>query len=197
MLNTSVGILNMESVTVNSNRALAGGGIRNFGQFTLSNSTVSLNSASAGGGIENWKVLYIANSTLTSNEGERGGGINIRRRSFTNPESALTGTILAGNSAADGADCYGDVSSIGNNLLGTDTGCDYYADPSDLVGTSLKPLNPLLGPLSNNGGPTETHSLLAKSPAIDAGRREFAPSLDQRGVPRTQTGRTDIGAFER
>ena len=197
VLNTAVGNLNMDSVTIDNNSTMAGGGIRNFGHSTLVNSTISLNSALAGGGIENWKNFYIANSTLTSNESDKGGGINIRRRSFTDPETELTGKILAGNSAAEGADCYGGVSSIGNNLIGINADCNYRAGPSDLVGTSHQPLNPLLGPLRNNGGPTGTHALMALSPAIDAGRSESEPSLDQRGVPRAQIGRTDIGSFER
>ncbi|PKB68851.1 MAG: hypothetical protein BZY81_00390 [SAR202 cluster bacterium Io17-Chloro-G4] len=197
VLNTAVGNLNMDSVTIDNNSTMAGGGIRNFGHSTLVNSTISLNSALAGGGIENWKNFYIANSTLTSNESDKGGGINIRRRSFTDPETELTGTILAGNSSAEGADCYGGVSSIGNNLIGINADCNYRAGPSDLVGTSHQPLNPLLGPLGNNGGPTRTHALMALSPAIDAGRSESEPSLDQRRVPRAQIGRTDIGSFER
>ena len=62
--------------------------------------------------------------------------------------------------------------------------------------------DPLLGPLQNNGGPTQTHALLAGSPAIDAsdpgGCRDSlgAPLLtDQRGFPRPVVG-CDIGAFE-
>jgi hypothetical protein len=69
--------------------------------------------------------------------------------------------------------------------------------------------DPLLGPLQNNGGPTQTHALLARSPAIDAGnpsgcRDQFGAALttDQRGFPRFVDGnndgavRCDIGAFE-
>ncbi len=197
ILNTAVGNLNMDSVTVNNNSAGSGGGIRNFGQFTLSNSTVSLNSASAGGGIDNWKNMHIANSTLTSNESQKGGGINVRWGHITPPETELTGTILAGNSANEGADCHGPISSTGNNLLGIVTDCDYRAGPSDLMGTSASPLNPLLGPLQNNGGPTETHSLMVNSPAINAGERKSELLLDQRGAQRAQTGVTDIGSFER
>ena len=42
-----------------------------------------------------------------------------------------------------------------------------------------------LGPLANNGGPTETHALLPGSPAIDAGDSSFTPppDFDQRGTP--------------
>ena len=61
-------------------------------------------------------------------------------------------------------------------------------------------VEPLLGPLQDNGGPTFTHALLAGSPAIDAGDPAFAspPDFDQRGAPftRVHNGRIDIGAYE-
>ena len=63
----------------------------------------------------------------------------------------------------------------------------------DLIG-----VNPLLGPLQFNGGPTETQALLEGSPAIEAGENAGCPATDQRGVARPQPpgGRCDIGAFE-
>jgi hypothetical protein len=73
----------------------------------------------------------------------------------------------------------------------------------DLVGTSDDPLDPRLGPLANNGGPTRTHALLAGSPAIDRGSNTGAPADDQRGFRRIKDGNgdaravADIGAFER
>ena len=67
----------------------------------------------------------------------------------------------------------------------------------------------ILGPLKNNGGPTQTHALVAGSPAIDAGNpggcRDNSGALlqtDQRGFPRNVDGnsdgtaRCDIGAVE-
>jgi hypothetical protein len=58
-------------------------------------------------------------------------------------------------------------------------------------------IDPRLGPLQNNGGPTQTEALLPGSPAIGAGDPN-AVSLrtDQRGFPRTTKGKIDIGAFE-
>jgi hypothetical protein len=69
--------------------------------------------------------------------------------------------------------------------------------------------DPKLSPLQNNGGPTQTHALLAGSPAIDAGNPNGcldstgAPlQIDQRGLPRTTDGNgdgraaCDIGAVE-
>jgi hypothetical protein len=59
-------------------------------------------------------------------------------------------------------------------------------------------LDPLLGPLQNNGGPTQTMALLPGSPAIGHGDNAKAPTTDQRGITRiTGPGEfTDIGAFE-
>ena len=56
--------------------------------------------------------------------------------------------------------------------------------------------DPLLGPLQNNGGPTDTQALGAGSPAIDAGDPATCSATDQRGVARPQRARCDIGAFE-
>jgi len=56
--------------------------------------------------------------------------------------------------------------------------------------------NPLLGPLQNNGGQTQTHALLTGSPAIDAGTNTGCPTTDQRGIARPQGATCDIGAFE-
>ena len=69
-------------------------------------------------------------------------------------------------------------------------------EPTDLPNT-----DPLLGPLQDNGGPTETHALLPGSPAIDAGDDSIVgePLLlttDQRGQPRLQGAHVDIGAYE-
>src|SRR5262249_50678305 len=62
--------------------------------------------------------------------------------------------------------------------------------------------DPQLGPLQNNGGPTQTQALLPGSPAIDAGDNAGCPATDQRGGPRPLDAKVagvavcDIGAFE-
>ena len=79
--------------------------------------------------------------------------------------------------------------------LSSDDGGGYLTGPGDQIN-----IDPLLGPLQNNGGPTFTHALLPGSPAIDAGDPNFTPppSTDQRGCPfdRVFNGRIDIGSFE-
>ena len=72
----------------------------------------------------------------------------------------------------------------------------------NLVGTTAIPLDPLLGPLQDNGGPTQTHALLFGSPARDKGSNVAVPSTDQRGFARifdgdgNGTATVDIGSFE-
>jgi hypothetical protein len=86
--------------------------------------------------------------------------------------------------------------SLGHNLIGNGSGGAGFS-ASDLVGTSLNPLDPRLGPLQDNGGPTPTMALLPGSPAIDAGGLTDS-EWDQRGpgYPRLVNGTTDIGAYE-
>ncbi|MEW5985921.1 MAG: choice-of-anchor Q domain-containing protein, partial [Chloroflexota bacterium] len=79
----------------------------------------------------------------------------------------------------------------------------------DQIGTSSSPIDPLLGPLQDNGGPTFTHTLLSGSPAIDMGhpagctdQRQNVLTVDQRGETRPADGdgngtaTCDVGAFE-
>ena len=63
-------------------------------------------------------------------------------------------------------------------------------------------IDPLLGPLVDNGGPTPTHLPLDGSPAVDMGHPSSYPETDQRGFPRPRDGDLDgeavcdIGAVE-
>jgi hypothetical protein len=104
----------------------------------------------------------------------------------------LTNTIVADNGVEN---CDGNISSLGHNLT-DDTSCGL-TEPSDLVVADA-----MLGPLQDNGGPTETHDLLPGgtttpgSPAIDAGDNAACPTTDQRGVVRPQGAACDIGAVE-
>ena len=73
----------------------------------------------------------------------------------------------------------------------------------DQLGTGASPLDPLLGNLADNGGPTLTHALLNGSPAVDAGSPATPGSgggaceiTDQRGTTRPKGSQCDIGAFE-
>jgi hypothetical protein len=106
----------------------------------------------------------------------------------------LISSIVANSTS--GGDCFGLISSGGYNL-DSDGSCGL-AGAGDQSG-----VNPLLGPLQDNGGPTNTHALLVSSPAIDhipIGTNGCGTTIttDQRGVSRPQPsgGDCDIGAYE-
>jgi hypothetical protein len=186
-----------------------GGGIYSSGALTMTNSTLSGNSAgSYGGGIyvDEGPVL-LDSVTITDNSAHNnlfaypagdGGGIS---NLFAAPVT-VTNSIIAGNfdntiAGAIHPDCSGNFISGWYNLIGDDTGCVGFVNGVnfDQVGTSLAPINPMLNPLANNGGPTQTHQLQLGSPAIDTGN-PACPATDQRGAPRPIGLGCDIGAFE-
>lgn len=176
---------------------MSGGGIRNLGRLTLDNSTVSGNTGTRGGGILNERHITISNTTVSGNHGKYGGGLAVYRP-LGAPRTELSNTIVAANNASfEGTDCTGNVTSLGHNLVGSGEHCGMQPTASDLVGTRSKPVDPMLGALGNNGGPTETHALLLGSPAIDTGGDNPGLSTDQRGLTRPQGSASDIGAYER
>jgi hypothetical protein len=203
------GTLNVSNSTVSdnySNNYAAGmENLEGSANATFTDCTFSGNFAASGSGAALANVygaqLTIANSTISNNStggyGSFGGG-----GIYTDGtgQIRLRDTIVAGNidhSANSFPDVSGAISSQGHNLIGDGTGGSGYA-PTDLVGTSSNPIDPKLGPLQDNGGPTFTMALLPGSPAIGAGDPTGAPEWDQRGpgYPRIVNGKIDIGAFE-
>src|SRR5262249_54154966 len=153
------GTLTLVASTLSGNRATGGGGIRNSGLATIVTSTLSGNRATNsgdGGGIENVAggTLTIASSTLSGNAANSGGG-SANGGTVTLQDSIVANSLAGGN-------CSGPPTSNGHNLS-SDATCSL-SGPGDLSN-----VNPLLGPLQFNGGPTPTQALLAGSPAIDAG----------------------------
>ncbi|MCP4155319.1 MAG: hypothetical protein GY757_46765 [bacterium] len=199
-----------------------GGGFYNSGSFTLRSSTISSNST-GNGGTCNSNYVYchggngggfyndgyecaIENSTVTNNTtgakgstgvslGGCGGGF------YATATVDIRNSILAGNTTATGGigpDGNGTLDSQGYNLIQDATGCTI---TGSLTG-NLTGVDPLLGPLADNGGLTYTHALLTGSPAIDAGfnesttdQRDFGIPIDVDGVANVVDG-ADIGAFE-
>ncbi len=180
-----------------------GNGISNIGVLTLVGSTVSGNGGSPGGGIFNASSVTLTNSTSSGNEG--GGIINLAFSSaatltmsnatladgFSNSEIGDTVTVYSKNSII--STCSGVLTSQGYNLIQSSSGCTI---SGELVGNVVG-ADPLLGPLADNGGRTETRVLLSGSPAIDGGSPDCPPPAnDQRGFARPQGAACDIGAFE-
>jgi hypothetical protein len=210
--------------TISGNRAIGegarGGGVFGPRSVQLVQSTVSGNAAegegSLGGGVYAEDLLAI-HSTIANNSADSSGGGAYAIRYVT-----LEGTILAGNSAGtEGPDLYNVGTgplSVAYSLIQDTAGSGIDASTGD---GNLLGIDPLLGPLGDNGGPTWTHALLPGSPAIDAGDptrttvpwstpaiggfygANFTGDVDQRGAgfPRLVDGgtgvlRIDMGAVE-
>jgi len=208
------GILDSGSLTVTNSTILGnsaernGGGISG-GTVTATSSTISENSAGFrdGGGIFAFESVTVTNSTISGNSAERnGGGISGSR--ITIESSIVAGNTDDGSAPDLRRDTRGRL-TVRYSLIGNNTGTGLAEAPvgmpdanGNLIGGPTGGIiDPLLGPLADNGGPTETHALLLGSPAINAGDPGFAspPEFDQRGAPfaRVFGGRIDMGAYER
>lgn len=195
--------------TVSGNTAAFGGGVSVNGQSSanVTNSTVSGNVASteAGGIYVGTTATTVRSSTITANNAPdgHGSGIDFLRTTIAGTSLKIGSTIISGNIHSDidfkgiGSD---ELHSLGYNLVGAGNETPSFNQPGDQVGI----LNPQLADLADNGGLTETHALLAGSPALNAGDPAAlggvgtTPLYDQRGKPmsRVAGGRIDIGAYE-
>jgi hypothetical protein len=217
------GTLHIEASTLSSNAAIGGNGgssgghggaglggaIYNVGTAFIWNSTLSGNSAASGSGSPAASsiggAIYglngsidIYNSTITNNTAAAvrdfftiasnvGPPVNVRVYSSIIAHADAPMTLLDFNATAENG---GQLIVAGaNNLI---------RRQSDYAYITISTADPLLGSLSNNGGPTQTHALLAGSPAINLGSNLLSFTNDERGSPygRTSGGTTDIGAFE-
>lgn len=189
-INNSLGTLTVRGCTFSGNGSASygrGGAIINSGTLAAINSTFSANRAATGGGAISGSAT-LTNCTFSGNAAASGGALSAGFPS----EIKIRNTIVA-NSLA-GGDCAstGTVTDQGGNLV-EDNSCGFSGG-----------VDPDLGPLANNGGPTKTHALLPGSPAVDNGVQIFCSVLptDQRGYPRTINGdifggaRCDSGAYE-
>ncbi len=180
------GLATITSSTVSGNTAGVVGGIY-AATITLTNSTVSGNTAVHAGGLRIIGESTLINATVTGNVADGGLGGGIYHSPLPGFYPAITNSIVAENSPTN---CTLNLDSLGHNL--DDDGTCGLTEPSDLSNVS----DAGLGPLQDNGGPTQTHALLAGSPAIDAGDDSVCPATDQRGVPRPRGPACDIGAYE-
>jgi parallel beta-helix repeat protein len=194
----SDGVLFVAGCTITGNTAdQKGGGIYTSGDSTLINSTVSGNTAgTSGGGIhgdDSQDGLTLINSTVSGNSAPQGSALW--------SEGIIFPTLS--NSIVDG-DCAGLTGFISNgyNIESPGDSCDLNPT-TDRVNVSAGDLS--LGPLADNGGPTETRALLSGSVAIDAIPEAACVdsdgeplTTDQRGDARPEAGGSmcDVGAFE-
>jgi len=211
-LYNAAGFMSLLAVTVTANHTEIGGGITNMDSMEVTNSTISGNTASSnGGGIYNSGTTSVNNSTIVNNMASSGGFSGDGGGVYADPASTFTfkNTILFNNhhrrllSIIDD-DCYGTLTTAHYNLVGVLDNCTLTGSSGlDLIG-----VDPLLGPLADNHGPTFTHALQSGSPAIDSANPQgcfegqVQLKFDQRGLLRHWDGngdgtvRCDIGSFE-
>ena len=201
--------INVTRCAIFGNTAGTGGGVSNAATGTISivNSTISGNSSTnsllGGGGVSNLVTgtVNLTSVTIAGNSG--GGGVTIGGGTVSSRNS-----IIAGNTGSAGPDVTGTLTSLGFNLVGNNTQATIAATTGDQIGTAATPIDPKLGPLADNGGPTKTRRLLFGSPAIDKGLTSVPITTDQRGFGRavdlndttypnaSGSNASDIGAFE-
>jgi hypothetical protein len=196
--------------------------------LVIQNSTIANNNAKGSGGgidlVEFNGILRVQESTISGNTAQSnaigtygsygGGGIGSVPNYFAAAGSGsiqLTNSIVSGNNNTNGPDILTPgVVSANFSAIGNTTGIT----PALLTGGNNVPAgtNLNLGPLANNGGPTQTMLPGAGSPLINTGSNAAIPvgtTTDQRGTgytrsvgplppppPAAQIGPVDIGAVE-
>src|SRR5205085_1538207 len=152
----------------------AGAGIAALGNTKILNSTISGNHVTNSGGASGSAIvatnsISIANTTISGNQVQGSGGGDATILDFFAADVVIVNSTIAGNTGGTSADCRGPVSSQGYSLIGDATGCSFAATTGDRTGTSAAPIDPLLAPLTQSGGPTTTRAPLAGSPLLDSG----------------------------
>lgn len=213
--------LEIKYTTVDGNTAaMMGGGLflATEGTTEVNASTISRNSAVGGGGIYNsGGNLIIHNSTISENHASgNGGGMRADEYSDFDYFVQITFSTIAANNALNGSGVFvmGDRVDVKNSIIANNPGTNCYFGSaggtinslginmdSDGTCTGFLMDTPLLGPLADNGGFTQTHALLPLSPAIDLAfdctdQNGTAVATDQRTDPRPQGAFCDIGAYE-
>ena len=229
--NGPFGVMSISESTISGNLSLLadGGGILNDGTLTVARSTISGNTAryGDGGGIGNDGTLTIVESTISGNQavGGSGGGLN-NSLSLTMTDDTVSANTaeISGGGIANQAFLSGRITInnaiVADNLSTNDPRTDDLIDNGDLGGGNLTGshdligagdlgslthtlvgVDPRLGPLQDNGGPTWTQAIQVGSPAVAAGDPSLVPAgdrTDQRGLAysRVVRGRLDLGSFE-
>ena len=193
-------VANLTDCTISGNTASnEGGGLMVLASATLTDCTIAGNSAGYGGGLVNGGTATLLSCTVSGNSATLCGGLVSSKASPSGGGTltSMTDTIAAGNSSADGngyvfGDILGRVSGSYNLIGDTDYGAFVSGSDGNIVLGNLEGLH--LGPLTGNGGPTETMALLPGSVAIGAGTAIGGVNADQRGQPIDSP--PDIGAYQ-
>jgi CSLREA domain-containing protein len=190
-----------------------GGGIYSLSYLTMINSTVSGNAKLGGngngGGVYHNGTTTITNSTITNNSAAGANSASGVLKEFFSGAITVGGTIIAANVnnsvKPDVVETSFGFSSDGYNLIGNVGAATGFNLLGDQTGTAVARLDPLLDPLDDYGGMTDTHRLQANSPAIDKGysfgltedQRDFGRPFDKASYPNATGGDgSDIGAYE-
>jgi CSLREA domain-containing protein len=199
------GPLNLDRVTVSGNKAsTGGGGLELAGQTPLLiNSTITGNSVDttlpgtpsgatgSGGGVkvDTATIATLQNTTVAGNSLNPSGTVGTGGGIDLPPTDAVVysdNSIVAANSPTD---CDQHLTQIG-------PGPNLDEDSSCFTGNTNVHGSPLLEPLADNGGQTDTLALAAGSPAIGLAYAPSCPATDQRGVPHQAGAACDLGAYQ-
>ncbi|MFC5489557.1 choice-of-anchor Q domain-containing protein [Dokdonella soli] len=183
--------LTIVSSTISGNVALTGevGGVRSDSPTTVRNSTIAFNKAAISHA-PNDTFLHAAGLSVVS---------SYNHPTLTSFAVDLQSSILSNNA-------YGTTAADFSTITTSSGAPIVITSANSLIRASIGPQHPptvttacpLLGPLRDNGGPTQTHSLMSRSPAIDAGNNAANQGTDQRGTgyPRVSGAAADVGAYE-
>lgn len=190
------GIMTVDRSTVSGNSSgQSGGGISAFpgnGRATFLDSTISGNQSNGGGGgLHLLRDAVFEHLTVAGNTAAiKGGGVF--HSNGLSDRITFKASLIADNTAPAGNDCWADNAQASDGNLIEDL------DHCMISASGTAPIlsgDPMLGPLQNNGGATETRALFAGSPAIGVvTSRRLCRKPDQRGVARMVP--CDLGAFE-
>lgn len=224
------GVASIEQSTFLGNTAPRAGAIEIYGNatFTIAASiyrcTFINNTATLGGGgaigvelLNPGSVVELVNDTFTGNSvtGAAGAGVGAAIYAAAGPVNITNCTVAGNHGGTAGGAVYfdGRTTSMNNTIVASNSGgnCSFAAGSTftgghnlqfgDSTCTGATVADPLLAPLADNNGTTQTMALGAGSPAIDDADETLAPPIDQRGVARTDGNHdgnvvADIGAFE-
>ena len=196
----------IQNSTISGNSAADTGAISSSGLLTIANSTVSGNTATGTAysvsAIFASKTLTLRNSTVAFNRAANGSAIGFNNQKYgsNNHYAVDFDSSIVANNTSNGveSDVY---SQVQPGTVLTITGANNIvmsASSKVALPGDTNARDPLLMPLANNGGMTQTHAFRDGSPAFGNGSNPSGFANDQRGsgFARTINGATDIGAFE-